>query len=248
MVEWGNGRYIFLKPEFSNQRKLRATVSMMPRYAQGEEGQSFAMSVKYPVFIVVGDAGTRRSLVELLRAEQYPATPYAAGSDFLEALVHLPAGVAIVDLFLPDRTGIEILTQLVFKRTDIPVIVTSAQANIQTAVQVIKQGADDFLEQPVSKELLLETIEQASNLLGPRSAIQKEKDRAEACLQQLTKRELDILRSLELNKSNEAAADELNLSIRTIETYRTRIMKKCGVTRFSDAISIFSVAQRGRSI
>jgi len=78
--------------------------------------------------------------------------------------------------------------------------------------------------------------------------MQKEKERAEACLQQLTKREIDILRSLELNKSNETAADELNLSIRTIETYRTRIMKKCGVTKFSDAISIFSVTQRGRSI
>jgi two-component system response regulator DctR len=206
------------------------------------------MSVKCPVFIVVSDAGTRRSLVEMLRAEQYHATPYAAGSDFLEALIHLPAGVAIVDLFLPDKTGIEILTQLLFKRTDIPAIVTSAEANIQMAVQVIKQGADDFLEQPVSKELLLETIEQVSNLLGPRSAMQKEKDRAKACLQKLTKREIDILRSIELNKSNEAAADELNLSIRTIETYRTRIMKKCGVTKFADAISIFSIAQRGRSI
>ena len=52
-------------------------------------------------------------------------------------------------------------------------------------------------------------------------------------------------RTLERAKT---AADELNLSIRTIETYRTRIMKKCGVTKFSDAISIFSVAQRGRSI
>ena len=205
------------------------------------------MSAKCSVFIVVGDAGMRRTLVEMLRAEQYDATPYAAGSDFLEALSHLPAGVAIVELFLPDKTGIEILTQLLFERTDIPVIVTSAHANIQTAVQVIKQGADDFLEQPFSKKILLETIEQASVLLHSRSAMQKEKDRAEACLRKLTKRELDILRSLELNKNNEAAADELNLSIRTIETYRTRIMKKCGVTKFADAMSLLSMSHRGSS-
>jgi FixJ family two-component response regulator len=206
------------------------------------------MSAKCSVFIVVGDAGIRRNLVAMLRAEQYDATPFAAGTDFLEALTHLPPGVAIVELFLPDKTGIEILTQLVFERKDIAVIATSAHANIQIAVQVIKQGADDFLEQPFSKTLLLETIEQASTLLHSRSALQKEKDRAEACLQKLTKRELDILRSLELNKSNEVAAIELNLSIRTIETYRTRIMKKCGVTRFADAISLFSTSHRGRSL
>lgn len=206
------------------------------------------MSAKCSVFIVVGDADIRRNLVAMLRAEQYDATPFAAGTDFLEALTHLPPGVAIVELFLPDKTGIEILTQLVFKRKDIAVIGTSAHANIQIAVQVIKQGADDFLEQPFSKTLLVETIEQASTLLHSRSSLQKEKDRAEACLQKLTKRELDILHSLELNKSNEVAAIELNLSIRTIETYRTRIMKKCGVTRFADAISLFSTSHRGRSL
>lgn len=204
------------------------------------------MSAKCSVFIVVGDAGIRRNMVETLRAEQYRPTPYATGSDFLEALIHLSAGVAIVDLHLPDKQGIDVLKHLLWERKDIPVIITSDKADIQTVVQVIKNGADDFLEQPFSKKIFLEMIEQLSVHLSSRTELQKQKDRAYTCLQRLTKREIDILLSLELNKSNEATADELHLSIRTIETYRTRIMKKCGVKKFSDAISVCSVASNSR--
>ncbi|MFC4595614.1 response regulator transcription factor [Sphingobium tyrosinilyticum] len=204
------------------------------------------MSAKCSVFIVVDDARLRRNLVATLRSEQYQPTPYAAGSDFLEALSYLPAGVAIVDLNLPDKKGIDVLKQLLEERKDIPVIITADQVSIQMVVQMIKRGADDFLEQPFSKKMLLEVIDQSAALLQSRIELQQEQERAEACLQRLTKTEIDVLRSLKSNKSNQETAEELHLSIRTIETYRTRIMKKCGVTRFADAISIYSIASSSR--
>ena len=204
------------------------------------------MGAKCPVYIVLKDARLRRSLVETLRAQQYQPTPFASGSDFLEALNHLPAGVAILDLHLADN-WVDVLAQLLWSRKDIPVVITAENANIQTVVQVIKVGADDFLEQPFSKKMLLEVIDQASGLLASREDLQRQRDRADSLLKKLTTRELEVLRLIRSNKSNEATANELHLSVRTIETYRLRIMKKCGVTKFSDAISIVGMALDGRS-
>jgi len=204
------------------------------------------MGAKCLVYIVLKDARLRRSLVETLRAEQYHPTPFASGSDFLEALNHLPAGVAILDLHLADN-WVDVLAQLLWSRKDIPVVITAENANIQTVVQVIKVGADDFLEQPFSKKMLLEVIDQASGLLASREDLQRQRDRADSLLKKLTTRELEVLRLIRSNKSNEATANELHLSVRTIETYRLRIMKKCGVTKFSDAISIVGMALDGRS-
>jgi len=203
------------------------------------------MGAKCPVYIVLKDARLRRSLVETLRAQQYQPTPFASGSDFLEALNHLPAGVAILDLHLADN-WVDVLAQLLWSRKDIPVVITAENANIQTVVQVIKVGADDFLEQPFSKKMLLEVIDQASGLLASREDLQRQRDRADSLLKKLTTRELEVLRLIRCNKSNEATANELHLSVRTIETYRLRIMKKCGVKKFSDAISIVGMALEGR--
>ncbi|NWK99098.1 DNA-binding response regulator [Sphingobium lactosutens] len=204
------------------------------------------MGAKCPVYIVLKDARIRRTLVETLRAEQYHPTPFASGSDFLEALDHLPAGVAILDLHLADN-WVDVLTQLLWTRKDVPVVITAENANIQTVVQVIKVGADDFLEQPFSKRMLLEVIDQASDLLASREDLQRQRARADSLLKKLTRRELEVLRLIQSNKSNEAAANELHLSVRTIETYRLRIMRKCGVTKFSDAISVVATALDGRS-
>ncbi|WP_062793144.1 response regulator transcription factor [Sphingobium herbicidovorans] len=203
------------------------------------------MGAKCPVYVVLKDARIRRNLVETLRAEQYHPTPFSSGSDFLEALNHLPAGVAILDLHLADN-WVDVLAQLLGRRKDIPVVTTAENVNIQTVVQVIKVGADDFLEQPFSKEMLLEVIDQASVLLASREDIQRQRDCADSLLKKLTTRELEMLRLIQSNKSNEAAANELHLSVRTIETYRLRIMRKCGVTKFSDAISIVAIALDGR--
>ncbi len=204
------------------------------------------MGAKCPVFIVVGDASIRQHLVKTLRAEQYQPTPFASGRDFLEALHYLPPGVALVELQLPDRNGMDVLEHLLSERKDITVIMTAAHAEIRKAVQAIKRGADDFIEQPFSQHLLLDTIAQASSLLRARTEYQHDKDYAEYCLGKLTKREIDILRALEVNKNNQLTADQLQLSLRTVETYRSRIMKKCGVTKFSDAISICSLSSNSQ--
>ena len=201
------------------------------------------MSARCPVFIVLNDADMRRLVVKKLSTQGYQPTPFVNGRDFVESLGFLPSGVAIVDLRSPDTNGSAILETLLSRRRDIPLVMTASGADIRTVVQMIKKGADDFLEQPFSDEMLFSTLGQACSLLPARSDCQQRKIHAENCLQSLTDRERAILLAARSEPDNRIIADRFHLSLRTVETYRTRIMKKCGVRRFSEAILLCNLAQ-----
>ena len=202
-----------------------------------------AVSLRCPVFAVLSDAAVRRPLVKTLSANGFHTTPFVNGSDFIQSLDFLPAGVAIVDLQLPDIRGLAVLEALLASRRDIPFIMTAAAADMRTVVQVIKKGADDFVEQPFVEEALLATLEQACLLVPARSDYQQRRIAAEQCVRSLTARELEILQAARAEPDSKVIADRFRLSVRTVETYRTRIMKKCGVRRFAEAVSLCSLAQ-----
>ncbi|WP_255325736.1 MULTISPECIES: response regulator transcription factor [Sphingobium] len=196
------------------------------------------MRTKSPIYVVIGDALLRRHLVAFLRAHHYAPTPFSNGSDFLDAAHFLGSGIAVLDTHLPDMPGMLVLQDLLMERQDIPVIMTSQGADIRAAVQMIKRGADDFLEQPFDERMLLETIESTASLLEERVERQQNKTYSKLCMMKLSKRELDVLRELEKFDDNHIVAQRLKLTVRSVETYRSRIMRKCGTSRFSDAVAM----------
>ena len=197
------------------------------------------MRTKGPIYVVMREALIRRDLVAILRAHHYAPTPFASGSDFLDAARFISPGIAVLDMDLPDMTGLTVLQELLFKRRDIPVVMTSARADIRAAVQTIKRGADDFLEQPVNEADLLATIENSQSLLKNRIIVQKEKMESESILGKLSSREMDVLKELALYGDNSRAASNLNLSVRSVETYRCRIMRKCGAAKLFDVVTLY---------
>lgn len=200
------------------------------------------MRTKSPIYVVIGETLLRRRLVAMLRARHYNPTPFSNGSDFLEATHFLGPGIAVLDMHLPDRPGMLVLQDLLSARRDIPVIMTSATVDIRAAVQTIKRGADDFLEQPFEDGALLETIENAALLLEDRIETQKQRSFSRLCIMKLSKRELDVLKELEKFGDNHVVAQKLKLTVRSVETYRLRIMRKCGTSRFSDAVTMYRSA------
>ncbi|PJG46194.1 hypothetical protein CAF53_18485 [Sphingobium sp. LB126] len=181
---------------------------------------------------------SRRHLVSMLRSHGHVPTPFSTGTDFLEASHFLHPGIAVLDVHLPDMPGLLTLQELLSRRRDIPIIMTSTGADIRVAVQTIKKGADDFVEQPVDDQILLETIDNTALLLEERIDLQKEKIRVEIFLDRLSKREFDVLKELANHDDNYSVAKKLNLTVRSIETYRSRIMRKCGTSKFADAVSM----------
>jgi len=191
----------------------------------------FDTSGKCPVYIVDDDRGLRQHLVQLLRTGDYAPTPYSSEQDFTDSIGFLDSGIALVELSLM-RAPIDLFA----RRRDICVIVTADDGDIPTAVRMIQQGAIDFLEKPFTDAMLLKALAIARTLLNEKIAAQERRDAAEAHLQSLTKRELDVMRALNVSRSNQIVADQLHLSVRTVEMHRGRIMKKFGAARFTDVL------------
>ncbi|WP_375194376.1 response regulator transcription factor [Sphingobium sp.] len=191
----------------------------------------FGTNGKCPVYVVDDDRRLRQHLVQLLRMGDYAPTPYSSEQDFTDSIGFLDSGIALIELRLMHAP-----MDLFSRRRDISVIVTSENGDIPTAVRMIQQGAIDFLEKPFTDAMLLKALTNARTLLKERAAAQERRASAEAHLQSLTKRELDVMRALSVSRSNQIVADQLNLSIRTVEMHRGRIMKKFGATRFADVL------------
>lgn len=195
------------------------------------------------VYIVDSDARVRQHLVKLLRAQRYKPTPFATGSDFVEALGFLAPGISLIDLRLSDRDGMDVLRETRARRLDIVTIVTAAGADVRTAVQVIKAGADDFLEKPIDDNEFIQLLARFAPQLNSKIGLYAGSFDTAKKLRTLTEKELNIMISLLQEGDNGKVAEHFHISVRTVEAYRARIMKKIGVKRFSDALLLLSDAQ-----
>ncbi|NML91281.1 response regulator transcription factor [Sphingobium sp. TB-6] len=195
-----------------------------------------------PIYVVDDDTRMRQHLVRLLRGQKFAPTPFSTGSDFGEAMSYLAPGIALLELRLIEMNGVPTIADPLSRRQDIPVIVMAANGDIPTAVKVIKRGAVDFLEKPFTDHHLLKMLASTQTLHQGRIEAQERKDRAEVHLHSLTTRELDIMRALGSHRNNRMVAEEFNLSLRTVEMHRARIMKKFGAKRFDDVLREISEA------
>ena len=202
------------------------------------------MDGRCPIYIVDSDTGMRRHLVELLRTADYYPTPFANGRDFLDARAYLKAGIALIELHLSDMNGMAVLDELLSSRRDIPAILTAVSPNIRTAVEAIKRGADDFIEKPFADNFLVQMIDNTVSLLETRIDTEFRKKHISSFLNILSERETEIISALKENSDNQYVANKLHLSVRTIESYRGKIMRKFGVSRFSDAILLLAESEK----
>lgn len=198
------------------------------------------MNARWSIYIVDGDNEMRVLLATSLRKQNFNVVPFATAGDFLDSLGYLKPGIAVVELRIGDRLASTLLDELRSKRQDIIVIATTFGADIRTAVGAMKKGAVDFLEKPFPLRLLLSAITNLKPILSRRMAAQRRRVSVEANAQKLTTRETDIMRAIQTLGDNRLVADQLRLSVRTVEMHRANIMKKFGVARFSDILRILA--------
>jgi two-component system response regulator FixJ len=129
-------------------------------------------------------------------------------------------------------------------RNDLPVIVMTAQGDIQVAVRAMKAGAIDFLEKPHSEEALLGAIETA---FASGDAFARAEEIAEATrrVSTLSPREREVLEGLIDGRSNKVIAHQLGLSVRTIEVHRARMMERLGMRQLVEALRLGIMARLG---
>ena len=187
------------------------------------------------VFIVDDDASVRDALAWLLRSRRLLSEAFDGGEAF-EAM--LQAGFVpgqpcclLLDVRMPGMSGLELFDKLVARALVevMPVIFLTGHADVPTAVHMVKRGAFDFCEKPFSDNALVDRIEQAISRSAEVLGARQEKQQLRARLQELTERESDVMRLVVEGLSNKLIADQLDISVRTVEVHRARVFDKMEV-------------------
>lgn len=184
------------------------------------------------MFIVDDDDVTvRNSLGLSLQSVGYRVKICESAGAFLKVYEPNQPGCIILDVHMPESTGLDLQEYLVSKRIYIPVIFITGQADVPTVVRAVKQGAVDFLLKPFDFEALLQSIQEAIELDQIKRTERAQRDTIEERLASLTPRERDVLDKVIEGKLNKIIAAELEVSIRTVEIHRARLMAKMKVRR-----------------
>jgi two-component system response regulator DctR len=187
------------------------------------------------VFIVDDDSSVREALAWLLRSRHLLSESYGGGEEFEAMLArgYTPAQPAclLLDVRMPGMSGLALFDKLAERGLVevIPTIFLTGHADVPTAVDMVKRGAFDFCEKPFSDNALVDRVEQALRKSEEVLAARHEKTLLQKRLTELTERERDVMRLVVEGLPNKLIADQLDISVRTVEVHRARVFDKMEV-------------------
>jgi two-component system, LuxR family, response regulator FixJ len=190
------------------------------------------------VFIVDDDPAVRQSLTVLMRSMRLHAEAYESAQNFLNAFDASRPGCVLLDVRMPEISGLGLLEQFQTREIRLPAIVMSAYGDVPMVVRAMKAGAMNFLEKPCRDQQLWEAIQEAlrwDNANRQQAAL---RTRVVSSLQRLTPGEHAVLGHLIEGKSNKAIATELSVSVRTVEVRRAKLMKKMGADSLAELVRL----------
>jgi two-component system response regulator FixJ len=190
------------------------------------------------IYVVDDDEGDRQRLEEILSAAQYCVRTFTSGAKLLEALPSLGGGCILLDVRMPAPDGLAVVEHIASLRADLPVVMVSGHSTLPVAVEAMKKGAIDFVEKPVSSELLLPAIERAFKLRPPERRAAAPKLTREQLMGKVSRREGQVLQLLVQGCPNKVVAFELGIAENTVEVHRHRLMKRLNVTRFAELVRL----------
>jgi two-component system, LuxR family, response regulator FixJ len=190
------------------------------------------------VYIVDDDEAVRDSLSVLLESKAYAVSSFASAPEFLAVAPSLPVGCLIVDIRMPEMDGLELQQHLTDRSLDFPLIVITGHGDVPLAVRAMKAGAVDFIEKPFASEAILSSLEAALSRLTTPDKEDPVKAAAALKLALLSPRELQVLQGLLAGLPNKSIAYDLEISPRTVEIHRARLMDKMGARSLSELVRL----------
>jgi two-component system response regulator DctR len=187
------------------------------------------------VYIVDDDASVRDALAWLLRSRHLLSESFPGAEEFdaMTAGDWFPSQACclLLDVRMPGMSGLALFDQLVQRGLGeaMPVIFLTGHADVPTAVDMVKRGAFDFCEKPFSDNALVDRVEQALKKSGEVLSTRRERGVVQARLAELTERERDVMKLVIEGLPNKLIADQLDISVRTVEVHRARVFDKMEV-------------------
>ncbi len=197
------------------------------------------------VFLIDDDEAVRDSLGWLLRTRRLLSLPYASADAFwaeAQGWTEGPASpcCALLDLRMPGMNGLALFERLREQAwfAQMPVIFLSGHADVPTAVDAVLWGAFDFCEKPFSDNALVARVEAALELSAERLSQRKRSKELQQKIAGLTEREQAVMQWIASGMPNKLVADQLGISVRTVEVHRARIFDKMGVRSVVDLVRL----------
>ena len=195
------------------------------------------------VYIVDEEGAVGDALAFMLRSRGIQVRAFGSGPALLTHLsaVNLPIrGVFMLDIRMEPMSGLDLFDALIALHVKSPILFLSGHGDIPMVVDALKKGAFDFIEKPYSDNALADRIEGALKLEAAMQLSDAKVSESAARMASLTDRERDVMRLVALGKLNKVIADELNVSVRTVEVHRARVFSKLSIRSAAELATLLA--------
>lgn len=202
------------------------------------------MNSEPTVFVVDDDSATLDSLARLIGAIFPRVETYSSAGDFLDAHELFRPGCLVLDVAMPGMSGLELHEKLIDADIQLPVIFITGHANVRMAVSAMQAGAVDFIEKPFQEHDLWNSIRKAFGVDARNRLERMQQAEYEERMASLSRGEQEVLDLILVGRYNKEIAAELDLSIRTVEDRRARLMKKLGANSVVELVRMATPARQ----
>ncbi|MFG1210506.1 response regulator transcription factor [Xanthobacter flavus] len=198
------------------------------------------------VHVVDDDDAFRDSLVWLIEAKAHHVVAHASAEAFLDACRPGMVGCLVVDVRMPGLSGIQLHARLGELGIELPTIVVTGHGDVPMAVDAFRKGVVDFVEKPLDGAYLLSRIDLCLALDRERRRLRRRSAALAARLATLSAREREVMEHVVAGRLNKQIADALDISIKTVEVHRSRVMEKMQAASVADLVRVsLELAGRG---
>jgi FixJ family two-component response regulator len=191
---------------------------------------------KGTVYVVDDDEGVRDSLQWLLEGKDYRVRCYDSAESFLSRYDAREVACLIVDIRMGGMTGLELQDRLVERKSPRPIVFITGHGDVPMAVNTMKKGAMDFIQKPFQEEALVNLVERMLEQAKEVFSDHQQSASRDALLAKLTSREAQVLERIVAGRLNKQIADDLGISIKTVEAHRANIMEKLNANTVADLL------------
>jgi len=197
-----------------------------------------------PILYVIDDDDlVRSSLEDTFSSVGIPISTFSSGIDFFKSVNSDRPGCILLDMRMPGMSGNEVQEELAARSINLPVIVITGYADVESGVRAMKSGALDYITKPFSPQSILEKVQRA--MKDSLIAFQESQDKTEIRerYESLTARELEVLDLMLNGDLNKQIAGKLDLSERTVEFHRKNMMTKMGAKTSLELVKFSLIAR-----
>jgi FixJ family two-component response regulator len=202
---------------------------------------------KGTIYVVDDDEAVRDSLQWLLEGKEYRVRCFDSAESFLSRYDAREVACLIVDIRMGGMTGLELQNRLIEARSPLPIVFITGHGDVPMAVDTMKKGAMDFIQKPFKEDQLVALVERMLDQAKEAFAEHQSAANRGALMARLTLREAQVLERIVAGRLNKQIADDLGISIKTVEAHRANIMEKLNANTVADLLKIALGQATGKS-